>query len=286
MIRQALPFVALLGLAACDGAAITGPAGGDDSSNTPSGGVCDGTTIVCMDEANSFTYDATKDEIHINNLPFDLDGTYQKVDGLTVDGQQVYRNADGARNYYALYVQGSNPLTAASVAATDSYIDYGYSGTMFRGTGDIDLPTDAQATYEGTYQGIRIYETGGAHGFSSGTVKMVVDFEDFDNTGLISTSIGNRVAYDASGAAIGTLPGLVVGDTQHSDGVIQATPISEGYGDTATGASGTLAGIFGGENGDQVAGVLVLEGPDALDADVRVRETGAFVIDQVSLIRP
>ncbi|SOB93153.1 hypothetical protein SAMN05877831_101124 [Rhodobacter maris] len=278
--------MALLGLVGCGGAAITGPAGGDDSAAAPSGGVCDGTTIVCMDEANAFSYDATKDEIHINNLPFDLDGTYQKVDGLTVGGQQVYRNANGARTYYALYVQGTNTLTAASVAATDSYVDYGYSGTMFRGTGNVDLPTDAQATYQGSYQGIRIYEGGGAHGFSTGDVQMVIDFEDFDDTGAISTTVGNRVAYDANGAVLGALPSLVVADTQHEGGVIAQTTISEGYGDTATGASGTLAGIFGGTDGDQVAGVLVLEGPDALDADVNVRETGAFVIDQVSLIRP
>ena len=282
MISRVLPFAAVLAVSACAGAAVNGPAGGDD--NNTSGGVCNDTTIVCLDEANKFVYDATKDEIHINNLPFDLSGTYAAIEGLTVGGQQVYKNTGGAQSYYAIYVQGRNAATAASVVATDSWLDYGYAGTMFRGTGT--LPNATEATYRGTYQGIRVYEGADErHGFSTGDVEMVVDFEDFDDVGAVSTRIGNRVAYDENGAVLGNLPGLATVDTHHEDGVIQETDISEGIGDSATGATGTLAGIFGGTNGNQIAGVLVLEGPDALTGD-DVRETGAFVIDQVSLIRP
>lgn len=284
MIKRVWPLAALLVVAACSGPAIV-KGGSTVDPNTPtSGGVCDGKTVVCPDDANSFSYDATKDEIHVNNLPFDLDGTYAKVDGLTVGGQQVYKNAKGARNYYALYVQGANAETAASVVATDSYVNYGYSGTMFRGTGKVNLPTNAEATYSVSYQGIRIYKDGGHHGFSTGDIEMVVDFEDKDNVGTISTTVSNRVAYDENGVVIGALPGLMTTDTHHKDGIIQETAIQEGYGPTATGATGTLSGIFS-NGGDQVAGILVLEGPDALSA-VNVRETGAFVIDQVSLIRP
>ncbi|WP_444454654.1 hypothetical protein ACTTAI_04720 [Rhodobacter capsulatus] len=281
MIKRVWPLAAFLAIGACSGPAIVS----DNSTDTPtSGGICNGTTIVCADDANSFTYDAEKDEIHVNNLPFDLDGTYAKIDGLTIGGQQVYKNVKGARNYYALYVQGANTETAASVVATDDYINYGPSGTMFRGTGKVDLPTDAEATYSGSYQGIRIYEAGGQHGFSTGDIEMVVDFEDMDDVGAISTTISNRVAYDENGVAIGNLPGLVTTDTHHENGIIQETAIQEGYGSSATGATGTLSGIFS-NGGDQIAGVLVLEGKDALSS-ANVRETGAFVIDQVSLIRP
>ncbi len=280
------PFVAVAALAACDGPAVVGAPTPDEVIT--GGGVCDeAAKIYCLDEANKFVYDAKTDTISINNLPFDLAGQYSAVAGMTINGYQVYRNDAGARTYYAIYVPGKNDVTAASVVATGDWLDYGYSGTMYRGTGEVNLPTNAQASYAGTYQGIRVYKDGGVADLTTGDINMVVDFEDFDNTGAITTSIGNRVAYNFDGSVRGALPGLAVVDTYHEDGVIKDTTAYEVNADGSTGSTGTLSGIFGGTNGDQIAGVLVLSGQDALSASgTNVQETAAFVIDQVSLIVP
>jgi hypothetical protein len=63
------------------------------------GGSCSQSSgITCWGEVNSFRYVSNTDVVTINNLPFDLDGTYVRVATLDRAGFQGYRNAAGSED--------------------------------------------------------------------------------------------------------------------------------------------------------------------------------------------
>ena len=77
---------------------------------------------------------------------------------------------------------------------------------------------------------------------------------------------------------IGALPDISMVTTGFDPGNrIKQTTAVEVLPSGSAGATGTMEGIFGGTNGTEIAGVIVLTGPDALST-VDVQETGAFVL--------
>lgn len=229
-------------------------------------------------EANKFQYNATTDTISINNLPFDLAGTYVRYPSLDRNGFKAYLDntvAPGAKTYVALYNATAN--VQAGVVATGNYLNYGYGGQMFGNAQTVSFPATGQAHYAGTYAGIRVYEGGGL-GFSDGQVSMDVDFNDFDTIGAIDTYVSNRNAYDSSGALIGVLPDLSGTTTSFNGNRIKQTSMTELFPGGTTGSVGTLDGIFGGNSGTEIAGVIVLTGPDPLSPGQNTKETGAFLL--------
>ena len=77
----------------------------------------------CNGEVNRFRYDAATDTISINNLPFDLSGTYTRQASLDRGGFRAYLNSAGFNNYVALYRDTGN--VSAGVVGTGDYLNYG-----------------------------------------------------------------------------------------------------------------------------------------------------------------
>lgn len=243
-------------------------------STTP--GACNTTNHVCTGEVNVVLYNAANDTLSINNLPFDLSGLYQRVSALDRNGFRAYQNASGSKTYVALYSNSVTGNTHAGVVGTGDYLTYGYGGTVFGNSGNVVMPASGEAIYDGKYAAVRVYDTGG-YGFADGDVNMSVDFNDFDTVGAVDTVVTNRHAYDSSGALLGNLPTLSGTTTQFNGNLIKSTTVKEILAGGATGSSGTLTGIFGGPNGNEVAGVIVLTGKDPLST-ANTKETGAFIL--------
>lgn len=277
-MRRILAAASLVALAACDGNPIA-QGGGVTPEDTCAG------SQVCTGEVNRFTYDSVNDRIRINNLPFDLDGTYLRTPSLDRGAFRAYVNEAGDEDYVALYRQSGTGSTYAGVVGTGGYLGFGYGGTVFGGSGSVNFPGNGEAVYRGQYAGIRVYDGGGL-GFSDGTIRMRVDFEDFDNVGAIDTIVSGRRGYDENGNLLGTLPTLSGTTTGFTGDRLTETSILENLGGGNTGASGTLNGTFGGSGATEVAGVIVIEGDDALGSGLQVRESGAFTANRISFIRP
>ena len=249
----------------------------------PTGGSCKN-GIVCSGEVNVFTYNSTTDEVKINNLPFDLDGTYVRNTAFDRNGFQGYVNSSGSKSYVALFSASLASTVSSGVVGTDEYINYGYGGTMYASTG-ATLPSHGEATFDGNYAGLRTYEGDStAIGTSDGTIHMQMDFDDFDVVGAIDIIINDRHAYDNSGALIGDLPYLSGTTTQHTGIKINSTTVTEVNPDSSLGGSGTLEGIFGGNiaaGTGEIAGVVVITSPDTASG-LNVKERGAFIANQTN----
>jgi hypothetical protein len=281
--RIGILTVALL-MAGCGGGVnpITG-----GTVTSPTTNVCSTnaqtTTLICSGEVNKFSYNATLDTIQINNLPFDGNGAYARDNSydtmLGASSFAAYVNTSGSRTYVALYHQTTN-ATGAGVVATGDYQDYGYGGQVYRNGQTVTRPSTGEATYAGDYAGIRIYQTGGIY-FVKGSASMTVDFLNFDTTGAIDTSITGRQAYMADGTGLGALPDLVIATTKMTGAKIDSTDVTETDG-VDTFATGKMEGTLGATDATEVAGVILIEGPDALDNTKVIRETGAFVLLQTA----
>ncbi|MCR8723039.1 hypothetical protein [Frigidibacter sp. ROC022] len=288
MKRAAIILPLALALSACgDGTnplfSVTEDDGGGGGSST-----CDGNT-TCSGEVNRFTYNPSTDVVSINNLPFDLDGTYVRDVTLDRNGFRGYRNSAGDEDYVALFSASLADKVSAGVVATDGYINFGYGGTMYTSTG-ATLPNQGEATFEGPYAGLRVYEGDSTEmGSSTGVVKLRMDFDDFDVVGAIDVLVVDRQAFDSNGNLIGDLPYLSGSTTDHDGIKINATDVVEVFPDSSTGGTGTLEGIFGGTVGagleGQVAGVVVITSADD-DSGLQVMERGAFIADQTGFISP
>lgn len=285
MSRLLGPIAALMVLGACDGVnPITGGGGGSGGTST-----CTGNSTTCSGEVNRFTYNSATDVVTINNLPFDLGGTYSRNAALDQDGFRAYVNDAGDETYVALFSADLANNVAAGVVGTDGYLEFGYGGTMYTSTG-ASLPSAGEATFEGQYAGIRVYEGDTTQlGFSRGTARLRMDFDDFDVVGAIDVLITDRTAYDNSNTLIGDLPYLSGQTTQHDGIRIKSTNVTEVYPDSSTGGTGTLEGIFGGTVGaglgGQIAGVVVITSPDQASG-LNVMERGAFIANQTSFDTP
>lgn len=271
--------MALVSLSGCTPTNVVGGVAGPDNSVTGCSGTGNSTCFSNVTQpVTRFRYNSGSDTITINNLPFDLNGTYTRVAALDRNGFKAYMNdatIPGSHQYVALYNQTS--AVRAGVVGTGAYVNYGYGGRMMGNSGTVTLPSTGQAQYQGNYAGIRVYETIGGLDYTDGTVDMNVDFLDFANTGAVDTVVSNRHAYNSTGALIGALPSLSTTTTTINGNIIH-TDVAEIL-PSGTGATGTLDAIFGGTSGTQVAGVLVITGQDPLSAGGQnVKESGAFLL--------
>jgi hypothetical protein len=273
-------------VAACES---TNPVTGGGGSGSGNGnGQCTGST-TCSGEVNRFSYNPTTDVVTINNLPFDLGGTYARDASFDTNGFRGYRNTAGAEAYVALFSADLADKVSAGVVGTDGYIDFGYGGTMYSSSG-ASLPQRGEAEFQGNYAGLRVTEGNTtAIGTSSGTAYLRMDFDDFDVVGAIDVTIFNRQAFDNTGAALGALPDLAGQTTDHNGIVINSTVVTEVLAGGALGESGTLEGIFGGTVGSglggQIAGVVVITSANGPGGE-NVLERGAFIADQISYSTP
>lgn len=281
-------FLACAGaLAACSSSGtnpLTGP-GDEPDPGTGTGGLAG--TAVFAGEVNSLSYNAANDTLVINNLPFDgEDGVYTNTGIASVQGFGVYESGqtteDGQRKYFAVFRQSASGEVSAGAVGTGDYSGFGFGGAaLARSTTAVSLPTTGEAVYTGRYGGIRILDdAAGGTGdveFVEGRVTLDVDFADFDTTGAVEGFVTNRVYYDVNGARIGTLPTIFLSTASiNEDGTIGPSTAGtvDSQGDELQ--SGTYEGLFGGATADEIAGVIIITGPETEGADIDVQETGVF----------
>ena len=156
---------------------------------------------------------------------------------------------------------------------------------------------DQSYIFNGEYAAVRTIidpDTGSQIQYVAGTVQIRVDIEDFDDTGAVEGIIADRTFFDSNGVAIddlngsGEFIGLSTAEINFDNWTIGSAEASINGGYGTTGATGTWEGLFAGPNGEEVAGIVVIEGtgPIGIDVDtgeyieVQVREVGGFVAER------
>ncbi|MGL5012445.1 MAG: hypothetical protein ACRC6I_21460, partial [Paracoccaceae bacterium] len=219
---------------------------------------------------NRVTYDATANQLVINNLPFDGPaGVYTEVSSSVTNGvtRGVYESQQtpttGIVKYYAMFVRGD--YLEATTAAGRDWGDFGYAGAnvnrdVFR------FPASGEYVYRGIYGGTRTFSERGGIELVTGNIELLLDVDDLDPSGgiqgaIVGTVTGRvRIAPGSIGG--GALPDislkLVSFNTQ--TGVWEAGEVETSRPDGTVRDTGTHEGIMGGPNGEELGGYLVMEG--------------------------
>jgi hypothetical protein len=299
MNMKLLAPIALFLLAGCDGNPIgAGSNNGGGDPDTSDGSVY-ATELNADLTMNSLRYDADADELIVNNIPFDGDSgpdgqaRYVRAGSLP-NGFNRYESIEtaetGRRQYYAVFRQSASGQAQVGAVGTNEYVDFGFGGaTAQRTRASINLPSRGEYVYTGEYAAVRIYNETlpGAPSpgvqYITGTANLEVDILDFDETGAIEGRIFDRVLYDINGNQLGLLNDDIALATASIDAETRTILSS-----TATGrelvpglpgiTSGNWSGVFAGPNGEEIAGIVVLEGTTGTaTGSGSVRETGVFV---------
>ena len=303
MIRTLFPVAALSLLMACgdgnpffDDGLTDGEAGGSGADSSASNLYA--TELNADLTMNALSYNAnapgdpSDDTLTVNNLPFDNSdatggGYTRNLSAALGGGFELYESnatgAPGERRYFAVFKRSS--ISQVAAVGTGDYVGFGFGGATAQPLGSIGIPDERPALYEftGDYAAVRVTTLDGSVNdveFITGDTTLFVDIADFDVNGAVEGLILNRVLYDSSGTQIGTLNdsiSLATAEIDFSNGTIGSSTARglEGLTELTT---GNWQGIFAGPNGEEIAGMVVVEGTVASGADDdEVRETGVFI---------
>ncbi len=288
--------------------------------------------------ANEVRYDAANDTFSVNNLGFDGFNTYQRGTAVgSLNGEfQVYEGASvvpdsvtGAPisqfTHRAIYgvsrlngPDGVTPTSSFAIVRTGNYIPYGFGGFVYQREGSVTLPATGQAEFKGKAAGIRDFNGDGGLQYSTGDMRVAIDFNDFDDdTGLrgdaVLGELTNREIYDINGNnitqtvldninesvgnvddnaafAITTLPAAVFtvgpGVLDNNGDLIGSVTSTVR---TADGGqqyeSGKYYAIVSGDDPDEIVGVLVMENTDDFEG-ATTRDTSGFIVYRDPAIQP
>ncbi|MBE1284356.1 MAG: hypothetical protein GJ676_13675 [Rhodobacteraceae bacterium] len=188
------------------------------------------TSTVAGREGNGFAtniaYDPTTDEFSVDNLGFDGDNTYTRVNTpqiiQTIGHYAMYEAASqlpdtatgtpvNQLTHRAIYgvsrAPGEEGRTKFAIVRTGAYVEYGFGGFIYQREGGVTLPTTGQATYKGTSAGLRDYNGTGGLEYTTGDIQIDIDFDDFnDVTGTrgdaVKGKVTNRKIFDLAGNEI------------------------------------------------------------------------------------
>lgn len=281
-----------------------------------------------------FNYSGDGDVFVIDGIAFDGLNEYERFAALpqigtvavyqgdlqvtdTLSGNQI----DQIVPYFALYdvsdvIVGEGEddqafRTSFAVVRTGGYGDYGFGTFAYQRAGDFTVPTTGQATFNGTYAGLRVSDTFSTSDLpvrdilTSADINIDIDFDDFNGTPGIKGVLSNRQAYNEFGSAIETnrnidaslgstnavqLPNLPFiiregGTTISENGEIGgnlSNTIIDRTGAIRVYETGTYAGIIAGDltdaaDGGEIVGVIVIESEDSRFQGVNFQETGGFI---------
>lgn len=282
MIFRTLALLSGLGLAACSGTtAINDPFGvatgggatAIEETVTPGKNYLDDGSVP---HATRIEYDVATDTLIVESLPFDhpqIEGRYDRAPAYDTGGNRAFISGAGSEVYLAFLKESRTGNVAGGVVATGGYFDHGYRGAFYGRNTSVTLPTSGLPVYyNGDYVGLRTVNDGTSPNTISGgepipdivtaDVAIEADFAD----GYVRGGVRNRqVNGNADPIASITFTDTKIQGTGFKTGVIDAT-----QGSPTTGADlGTLEGLFGGPNGEEVIGILMLEYDN-------IRETGVF----------
>lgn len=235
---------------------------------------------------NNLRYDRARDELVINNLPFDgADGRYTRNAAKDIgNGFGVYestRPAGSRIGYYAVFRRAGTGNAQASAVATNRYAAYGFGGaTAQRLNSNTALPREGEYVFTGQYAAIRIAGESFQEQYVTGRAYMEIDIKDFDTTGAVEGIISRRKLYDRDGNFVENMTDYVslatasINFENKSTGSSTATIFDIGG---KKEASGKWKGVFAGPNGREMAGILVVESTATAGSADAYRETGAFL---------
>lgn len=275
--------ITLTALAACG----EGNPFGQDTPVETTGGVVDLSEQNSDLTANSVTYNAASDTITINNIPFD-DGDNEYIRITTeafANGYDAYQSdpAPGSNEdqYFAIFRRSDSGQSQVAATTSEEYVGFGFGGAVAQRLGSApNLPSSGVYTYSGEYGAVRtVLDANGASDrveYVTGDAELVADFGDFDNIGAVGGTIENRVLYDEAGLPVGNLDGfisLVNGNIDFANGSIEPAQAVEFDGTRVQRATGNWTGVFAGPNGEEISGILFVDGLEA-------REVGTMVTTQ------
>ncbi|MBP0483581.1 hypothetical protein [Sagittula salina] len=299
---------------------VTSSSSGSSGSTTSDPGEIYATDMNADLTANGMSYDPATDQVVFDNVPFDGDDNVYVRNAATTNYQAAsgssfgtYNNASGTSapttEFFAVFRRSPGDYSQVGALGSRRYVSYGFGGAgVQRLNGDGSLPdADQSYVFTGEYAAVRtIVESGTATEiqYVAGTSSIDVDIQDFNNVGAVEGFIVNRQFFDVNGVEVAGIGGrdfirlataeinfdswtitsstatLQVGNSIDKDATIDATTT----GGTQT-ASGTWEGLFAGPNGEEVAGIVFVEGVGAVGVDAgtgliltspTVRETGVF----------
>lgn len=266
---------------------------------------------------NGIEFDPATGELVLNNMTFDDKNPFERdatasarlqAAGSTYD---VYQNAVKVDEYYAVF-RRSDYAEAAAVGSRSTVFnrptDLGGVGVeRIAGTGALPV---ANATYvfNGEYAGVRTLNPDQRYTqeeiqYVTGTTQITVDIEDYDETGSVRGLIVDRKIFDSMGVELTATNnnGDTVGDATFirldpntidfqnwsiDSGAAQLVRRNGPDAGTSAGETGgTWSGLFAGPNGEEIAGIVVVQGETPIGIDpatgeyieVDVRELGTFM---------
>lgn len=195
---------------------------------------------------------------------------------------------------------------------TGAYVGYGFGGFVYQrnqvgGTGVV-LPSQGQATYSGSYAGLRDFNGTGGLEYVRGNASVSVDFDGFSGnctptrcTDAVRGVISDRRVFDINGAEITdqlvdainleesiALTGLPVLTFKIGTGVLNSNGeiVGEAFSSLPSGTfeEGNYYAIMAGDHtslpGGEIVGIVVVEGQYPGLTDVTFRETGGFIVSR------
>ncbi|WP_137702163.1 HupA family protein [Marimonas lutisalis] len=258
---------------------------GDTSSNSLfATALNEDLTMNSLEYRDNGTVDPSDDTLLINNLPFDntneSEGGYTYTEPPLPNGFSRYESPIvpvGEVQYFAVF-RRSGYAQVGAVASGD-YASYGYGGAAAQRFDAAGVPAERAEAYSfsGEYAAVRVTDGTDVVEYVTGEVNLQADITDFDNIGAVVGDITNRQLYDVNGNQLLVLTDVVnldVAEIDFSNAAIRSSDANNGSG----GLSGSWQGIFAGPNGEEIAGIVVLEG--TAEKPNPVRETGAFIAAQ------
>jgi hypothetical protein len=223
---------------------------------------------------NSVRYDATNDQLVINNLPFDgPDGVYDDVAGArTVNPSEqvtdIFGNTEavinGEMQYYAVFVQ-SNYLDATSAAGRE-WANFGYAGANLNRTA-YSTPAPSQTSYEylGVYAATRTFRDRGGIELIRGDATLWLDVDDTDPLeglqGTVRGAITNRNRDPIGDTMVGDLPDISLISVEFNIATgLWEDGVATTYYDSNVRDTGTHTGLIAGPNAEELGGYLIMEG--------------------------
>lgn len=257
---------------------------------------------------DEMTFDPDTGELVFNNLPFDSDkdvageNVYTRDAGVSAAlagrGFDAYRNAagpSGVSQYFAVFRRSASGYSQVGAVGSDRYLSFGFGGAAAqRLEGGGALPdTNDSYVFTGEYAAVRTVvddTTGTRMEYVSGVSLIDVDVQDFDVSGAVEGLIVSREFFDANGANIGDLSradflSLSTAEINFDTWTISSSDASAVRTDGEVTQTGSWSGLFAGPNGEEVVGVVVVEGQGPVGIDPGtgefitqdVREVGGFI---------
>ena len=311
MFKHALPLVALLALAACEGSSPN-PVNGDEPADTGTTDPGDGeptregipeelainvtgVSFAVGNPTDPLDDTLTVEGVGADNTPFSA--VYSRNAALDVEGYSAFVSQDDRLDRMYVAVAGASPngeVRAGSVADGGQFNRF-FLGNFYERTGDFSRPAVEDAnglvSYAGTYAGITnlsdldqdqrldleptdpIELAPDQPRQTRGKVFLNVDFAD----NRVSGSIYDREFTDGKQLRSVDLIDAELDDNGEFLGEVEFS------GDPDNGRQGSYGGILGGENATAAAGVISLNNifdPDENDPEDSEfdREVGTFVL--------